>query len=77
MAIMPSEYIQIIAAGIYAVALFYTVVTFRRTKRSDQITQINIIMADLRNLDLEIEKISSSCLAILKYHCFIYMIIAC
>ena len=77
MAIMPSEYIQIIAAGIYAIALFYTVVTFRRTKRSDQITQINIIMADLRNLDLEIEKISSSCLAILKYHCSIYMIIAC
>ena len=59
MAIMPSEYIQIIAAGIYAIALFYTVVTFRRTKRSDQITQINIIMSDLRNLDLEIEKISS------------------
>jgi hypothetical protein len=59
MAIMPSEYIKIIAAGIYAVALFYTVVTFRRTKRSDQITQINIIMTDLRNLDLEIEKISS------------------
>jgi len=59
MAIIPSEYIQIIAAGIYAIALFYTVMTFRRTKRSDQITQINIIMADLRNLDLEIEKIPS------------------
>ena len=28
MAIMPSEYIQIIAAEIYAIALFYTVVTF-------------------------------------------------
>jgi len=31
----------------------------RRTKRSDQIAQINIIIADLRNLDLEIEKIPS------------------
>lgn len=28
MAIIPSEYIQIIAAEIYAIALFYTVVTF-------------------------------------------------
>jgi hypothetical protein len=50
--IIPSEYIQIIAAGIYAV-------TFRRTKKLDQITQMNIIMADLRNLDLELAKIPS------------------
>lgn len=57
--IIPSEYIQIIAAGIYAIALFYTVVTFRRTKKLDQITQMNIIMADLRNLDLELAKIPS------------------
>jgi hypothetical protein len=57
--IIPSEYIQIIAAGIYALALFYTVVTFRRTKKLDQITQMNIIMADLRNLDLELAKIPS------------------
>lgn len=56
---LPSEYIQIIAAGIYAVALFYTVVTFRRTKRLDQITQLNIIMTDLRDLDLELAKIPS------------------
>ena len=54
--IIPSEYIQIIADGIYAIALFYTVVTFRRTKKLDQITQMNIIMADLRNLDLELAK---------------------
>ena len=55
--IIPSEYIQIIAAGIYAIALFYTVVTFRHTKKLDQITRMNIIMADLRNLDLELAKI--------------------
>jgi hypothetical protein len=58
MAIMPSEYIQFIAAGIYAIASFYTAMIFDG-QRSDQITQINIIMADLRNLDLEIEKIPS------------------
>lgn len=33
-----AEYIQIIAAGIYAIALFYTIITFRRSKRLDQIT---------------------------------------
>lgn len=32
------EYIQIIAAGIYATALFYMIVTFRRSKRLDQIS---------------------------------------
>jgi hypothetical protein len=37
MVITTAEYIQIIAAGIYATALFYTIVTFRRTKRLDQI----------------------------------------
>jgi hypothetical protein len=35
--VIPSEYIQIIAAAIYAIALFYTIMTFRRTKRLDQI----------------------------------------
>ena len=35
MVVLP-EYIQI-AAGIYAIALFYTIVTFRRSKRLDQI----------------------------------------
>jgi hypothetical protein len=57
--IIPSEYIQIIAADIYAIALFYTVVTLRRAKKLDQITQMNIIMADLRSLDLELAKIPS------------------
>jgi hypothetical protein len=30
---IPTEYIQIISAGIYAMALFFTIVTFWRTKR--------------------------------------------
>jgi hypothetical protein len=44
-----SEYIQIAAAGIYSIALFYTIVTFRRTKRLDQISRLNDIMGDLLN----------------------------
>jgi hypothetical protein len=47
--ITTSDYIQIIAAGIYAAALFYTVITFRRSKKLDQITQTNIIMATWRD----------------------------
>ena len=38
-------------------ALFFTIVTFRRTKRLDQITQSNNIFSELRNLDLELAKI--------------------
>jgi hypothetical protein len=57
--VIPSEYIQIISAGIYAMALFFTIVTFRRTKRLDQITLSNNISSELRNLDLELAKISS------------------
>ena len=49
--ITTSDYIQIIAAGIYAAALFYTVITFRRSRILDQITQTNIIMASLRDAD--------------------------
>ena len=52
-----SEYIQIISAVIYAMALFFTIVTFRRTKRLDQITLSNNIYSELRNLDLELAKI--------------------
>ena len=59
MVLTPSEYIQIIAAGIYGVALFYTIVTFRRTKRLDQITLTNSIFDDLRQLDRELAKIPS------------------
>jgi hypothetical protein len=40
-------------------ALFFTIVTFRRTKRLDQITLSNNIFSELRNLDLELAKIPS------------------
>jgi hypothetical protein len=49
-----SDYIQIITAGIYAVALFYTIVTFRRAKRLDQITSLDGILTELRDLDREL-----------------------
>ena len=52
-----AEYIQIIAAGIYAIALFYTIISFRRTKRLDQITLSDRIFSDLRELDREITRI--------------------
>jgi hypothetical protein len=58
MVVIPSEYIQIIAAGIYAIALFYTIVTFRRSKRIDQVTLANPIFFELRELDRELAKIS-------------------
>jgi len=57
--VIPSEYIQVISAGIYAMALFFTIVTFRRTKRLDQIALSNNIFSELRNLDLELAKIPS------------------
>ena len=37
--------------------LFFTIVTFRRTKRLDEITLSNNIFSELRNLDLELAKI--------------------
>lgn len=52
-----SEYIQIISAGIYATALFITIITFRRAKRLDQITLSDNIFKELRNLDLELAKV--------------------
>jgi hypothetical protein len=55
--ITTAEYIQIIAAGIYAAALFYTIVTFRRSKRQDQINLSDRIFSDLRDLDKELAKI--------------------
>jgi hypothetical protein len=54
--ITTSEYIQIIAAGIYATALFYTIVTFRRCKKMDQDTLVEHIFSDLRELDRELTK---------------------
>ena len=47
--ITPSEYIQIIGAGIYATSLFYTILTFKRTKRLDQITLSNNIFNELKS----------------------------
>ena len=55
--ITTSDYIQIIAAGIYAAALFYTVITFKRSKKLDQITQTNIIMSSWRDAEVELDKI--------------------
>jgi hypothetical protein len=55
--ITTAEYIQIIAAGIYATALFYTIVTFRRSKKIDQITLAERIFSELRELDRELAKI--------------------
>jgi hypothetical protein len=55
--ITTAEYIQIIAAGIYVTALFYTIVTFRRSKKIDQITLSDRIFSELRELDRELVKI--------------------
>jgi hypothetical protein len=55
--ITTAEYIQIIAAGIYATALFYTIVTFRRSKRLDQLALSDRIFHELRELDRELAKI--------------------
>jgi hypothetical protein len=54
-----SDYIQIIVAIIYGIALFYTVVTFRRAKELDQISITETIFNDLRELDRELSKIPS------------------
>ncbi len=42
----PSDYFQIIVASIYAIALFYTIVTFQRSKRLDQITSLGDVMKE-------------------------------
>ena len=55
--ITTSDYIQIITSGIYAAALFYTVTTFRRSKKLDQITQTNIIMSSWRDAEIELAKV--------------------
>jgi hypothetical protein len=59
MVLTSSDYIQIIAAIIYALALYYTVVTFKRTKELDQITITETIFNDLRELDRELSKLPS------------------
>jgi hypothetical protein len=59
MMLSSSDYIQIIVAGIYAIALVYTVVTFKRAKELDQITITEKIFNDLRELDRDLSKIPS------------------
>lgn len=59
MVLTSSDYIQIIVAIIYAIALFYTVLTLKRTKELDQIRITETIFNDLRQLDRELSKIPS------------------
>ena len=54
-----SDYIQIVVAAIYAIALFYTIVTFQRSKRIDQIASLGDVMKELRDVDRELAKIPS------------------
>lgn len=55
----PSDYIQILVAGIYTIALVYTIVTFRRSKKLDQITSLGDVMKELRDVEREMAKIPS------------------
>jgi len=59
MMLTSSDYIQIIVSVIYAIALFYTVITFKRTKELDQIKTTEAIFNDLRESDRELSKIPS------------------
>jgi hypothetical protein len=71
-----AEYIQIIAAGIYATALFYTIVTFRRSKKIDQITLSDRIFSELRELDRELTKIPpESSMTMLEVQCIIVYLV--
>lgn len=54
MPLISSDYVQIIVAIIYAVALYYTVRTFKRSKELDQIRVTETIFNDLRQLDREL-----------------------
>ena len=54
-----SEFIQIIVAAIYAITLLYTIVTFQRSKKLDQITSLGDVMNELRDADRELAKIPS------------------
>ncbi len=57
--VIASEFIQIIVAAIYAITLFYTIVTFQRSKKLDQITSLGDVMNELRDVDRELAKIPS------------------
>ena len=60
MPLTSSDYIQIIVAIIYAVALYHTVITFKRSKELDQIRVTETIFNDLRQLDRELSTLPSS-----------------
>ncbi len=60
MPLISSDYIQIIVAIIYAVALYYTVITFKRSKELDQIRVTETIFNDLRQLDRELSALPAS-----------------
>ena len=60
MPLTSTDYIQIIVAIIYAVALYYTVITFKRSKELDQIRVTETIFNDLRQLDRELSTLPSS-----------------
>lgn len=60
MLLTSSDYIQLIVAIIYAVALYYTVITFKRSKELDQIRVTETIFNDIRQLDRELSKLHSS-----------------
>ena len=60
MLLTSSDYIQIIVAVIYAVALYYAVITFKRSKELDQIRVTETIFNDIRQLDRELSKLRSS-----------------
>lgn len=60
MLLTSSDYIQIIVAVIYAVALYYTVITFKRSKELDQIRVTETIFNDIRQLDRELSRLPTS-----------------
>ena len=57
MPLTSSDFIQIIVAIIYAVALYYTVRTFKRSKELDQIRVTETIFNDLRQLDYQLSSL--------------------
>ena len=60
MPLISSDYIQIIVAIIYAVALYYTVRTFKRSKELDQIRVTETIFNNFRQLDRELTALPAS-----------------
>jgi hypothetical protein len=57
MPLISTDFIQIIVAIIYAVALYYTVRTFKGSKELDQIRVTETIFNDLRQLDYQLSSL--------------------